>query len=50
VRTIISVIDQMLAQIPADQTPLRADLERVKSSASYRAPEMTRVDWWDAAQ
>lgn len=44
-RDITTVIDRILAEIPADEVALRASVERVRQTASYRAPEIRHLDW-----
>lgn len=48
-RQLDQVIDQMLAEIPQEEKDLREGLEHVKYKCGYRAPEMAKESWTEAA-
>ena len=49
-RNIADVIDAMLEHIPADETELRFDLERLKFNSHFTDPEIMRDRWVDGAR
>ncbi len=48
-RNLIKVIESMLLAIPSSEEALIADLENVKSSTEYSAPELMGLRWETAA-
>jgi len=44
-RELVDVIAEMLAIVPASELNLHNDLGKIRTSASYAAPEMQR-HWW----
>jgi len=45
-RNLVTVINEMLAEIPEEEETIRAQLEDNRESATYAAPENIGV-WWN---
>jgi hypothetical protein len=48
-RNLCDVIDQIVPCLRDSETKVIADLERIKNSVTFAAPEMIRY-WWQKAQ
>ena len=49
-RNIVAVINKMLKEIPVTEAGFRGELESIKTSAMYAAPETMGVMWRRAAE